>query len=254
MSEFAGKTVIITGGGGHGARAFARLFARAGANVAAFDIGEAALEGFKADMKAEGAEQRSCAVVCDLRDWDQLRVGVETVVAAFGGVDVLVNTATARTNPVWKAIIDSDHAEVTQLMEVGPLGILGAMKAVFPYMKDKGGKIINFGSGSGRNAAPGLGMYGVSKAAVHSLTKQAAREWAQYRINVNGILPFMLTPTMEKSLEADPAALDPYRPPLPWFGDPERDVGRVVLFLASSAADYVTGQNLPVDGGTDMMM
>lgn len=254
MSEFAGKTVIITGGGGHGARAFARLFARAGANVAAFDIGEAALEGFNADMKAEGADHRSCTVVCDLRDWVQLRTAVETVVAAFGGVDVLVNTATARTNPVWKDIIDCDHAEVTELMEVGPLGILGAMKAVFPYMKEKGGKIINFGSGSGRNAAPGLGMYGVSKAAVHSLTKQAAREWAQYRINVNGILPFMLTPTMEKSLEADPRALDPYRPPLPWFGDPERDVGRVVLFLASSASDYVTGQNLPVDGGTDMML
>jgi NAD(P)-dependent dehydrogenase (short-subunit alcohol dehydrogenase family) len=205
-------------------------------------------------MKAEGADHRSCAVVCDLRDWDQLRNGVETVVAAFGGVDVLVNTATARTNPVWKDIMECDHAEVTQLMEVGPLGILGAMKAVFPHMKEKGGKIINFGSGSGRNAAPGLGMYGVSKAAVHSLTKQAAREWAQYRINVNGILPFMLTPTMEKSLEADPKALDPYKPPLPWFGDPERDVGRVVLFLASSASDYVTGQNLPVDGGTDMMM
>ena len=252
MTDFSGKTVIITGGGGHGARAFARLFARAGANVAGFDISEAALAGFQADMQAESA--RFLSIACDLRNWAEVSSAVDKVAEEFGGVDVLVNTATARTDPVWKGIADCNHAEVTQLMEVGPLGMLGAMQAVFPYMKEKGGKIINFGSGSGRNAAPGLGMYGVSKAAVHSLTKQAAREWAQYKITVNGVLPFMLTPTMEKTLATDPKALDPYRSPLPWFGDAERDIGRVVLFLASSAADYITGQNLPVDGGIDMML
>jgi len=252
MSEFLGKTVIITGGGGHSSRAFARLFARAGANVAGFDISDAVLDGFKSDMEEEGAP--SLAIACDLRDWDQIKAAVDKVADHFGGVDILINTATARTNPVWKGVVACSHDEVTELMEVGPLGTLGAMQAVFPYMKDNGGKIINFGSGSGRNAAPGLGMYGVSKAAVHSLTKQVAREWAQYKINVNGVLPFMMTPTMEKSLAANPNALDPYRPPLPWFGDAEKDVGGVVLFLASSAANYVTGQNLPVDGGTDMMM
>ena len=252
MSEFAGKSVIITGGGGFGSRACARLFARAGASVAGIDISEAALEGFRSDMAAENA--RSLAVACDLRDWDQLKVAVDGIAAQFGGVDVLVNLATARTDPVWKGIAECNHAEMTQLMEVGPIGMLGAMQAGFPHMKEKGGKIINFGSGSGRNPAAGLGAYGVSKAAVHSLTKLAAREWAQYRINVNGVLPFMLTPVMQQKLDTDPHALDPYFPPLPWIGDAERDIGRVVLFLASDAASYVTGQNLPVDGGSDMML
>jgi NAD(P)-dependent dehydrogenase (short-subunit alcohol dehydrogenase family) len=251
MGEFLGKVVIITGSGGHGARAFARMFARAGATVVGFDINDAALNGFTGDMQAEGAQY--LAIACDLRDWDQLKAEVHKVVEEFGRVDVLLNTATTRTDPVWKGIETCNHAEVTQLMEVGPLGILGAMQAVFPYMKEKGGKIINFGSGSGRNPAPGLGAYGISKAAVHSLTKLAAREWAKYRINVNGVLPFMMTPVMQNSLDADAHALDAFMPPLPWIGDPEQDVGRVVLFLASSASDYVTGQNLPVDGGSDMV-
>ncbi|WP_292930998.1 SDR family oxidoreductase [Novosphingobium sp. PASSN1] len=251
MSEFDGKSVIITGGGGHGGRALARLFAEAGAKVAAFDISEASLAGFHADMASKTAA--TLGIACDLRDWDQLQASADRVATAFGGIDILINTATARTNPVWKGIEDCSHAELTELMEVGPNGTLGAMRAVLPYMKGKGGKIINFGSGSGRNPAPGLGAYGMSKAAVHSLTKLAAREWSKYRINVNGILPFMMTPTMAQSLRDDPHALDPFLPPLNWIGDAERDIGQVVLFLASSASDYITGQNLPVDGGTDMM-
>jgi len=132
--------------------------------------------------------------------------------------------------------------------------MFGAMLAVFPHMKEKGGKIINFGGGAGRNIAAGLGAYGVGKAAIHSLTKLAATEWAKYRINVNGILPFMMTPTMEQSLKVDPRCLDPHMPPLGWIGDPARDIGRVALFLAGGASDYITGQNLPVDGGVDMML
>jgi NAD(P)-dependent dehydrogenase (short-subunit alcohol dehydrogenase family) len=252
MGEFSGKVVMLTGAGGHVAKALAKLFAQSGATVAGFDISADALKGFEETVAAAGG--KSISVVCDLRDWDALKAGADKVAAECGGIDIQINSATARTDPVWKGIEECNHAEFTQLMEVGAIGMLGAMQAVFPYMKAKGGKIINFGSGGGRTPAVGLGAYSVSKAAVHSLTKSAAREWGKYRINVNGVLPMAMTPTMAKTLADDPKAMDPFMPPLNWIGDPERDIGRVVLFLASSASDYVTGQNIPVDGGTDMVL
>jgi len=252
MAELSGKTLIITGGGGHVAKNLARLFAREGAAVAGLDISDAALEGFTAAVKEVGG--KSLAIACDLRDWVALKAAVDRVAKEFGSVDILINAATARTNPVFKPVEECSHAEMTALMEVGPNGALGAMQAVFPYMKEKGGKIVNFGSGSGRGALPGLGPYGISKAAMHSLTKVAAKEWAKYRINVNGVLPFAMTPNMARTMKEEPEKITAYMPPLGWAGDSERDIGRVVLFLTSSASDYVTGQNLPVDGGVDMMM
>ncbi|MFZ4602692.1 MAG: SDR family NAD(P)-dependent oxidoreductase [Caulobacterales bacterium] len=252
MGEFVDKVVVITGAGGHVGKVLARMFAREGAKVAGVDINQAALDGFEAAV-AEVAG-RSVAVACDLRDWSALERAAKEIVGAFGGIDILVNTATARTNPVWKALEDSVHEEMTELMEVGPNGMLGAMLAVLPYLKAKGGKIINFGSGSGRNPAAGLGTYGVSKAAVHSLTKIAAKEWGKYNITVNGVLPFMMTPNLERTLREEPEKIEPFLPPLRRVGDPERDIGRVVMFLASDAASFVTGQNLPVDGGGDMVM
>lgn len=252
MGEFSGKVAVITGGGGHVAKALAKLLAEGGAAVAAFDISADALKGFGDVVAAAGG--RSLSIACDLRDWDALSAGMDKVAAELGSIDILINNATSRTDPVWKGIEECTHDEVTHLMEVGPVGMLGAMKGAFPHMKEQGGKIINFGSGGGRNPAVGLGAYSVSKAAVHSLTKAAAREWGKYRINVNGVLPFAMTPTMQNTLDADPKAMDPFMPPLNWIGDPERDIGRVVMFLASSASDYVTGQNIPVDGGTDMVM
>lgn len=253
MGEFSGKVVVSTGAGGHVAKALAKLFAQNGAQVVAgFDISADALKGFEETVAAAGSQSRSFP--CDLRDWEALKAGMDSLAAEFGRIDILINSATARTDPVWKGIEACNHAEVTQLMEVGPIGIHGAMNAAFPHMKEYGGKIINFGSGGGRSPAPGLGAYSVSKAAVHSLTKAAAREWGKYRINVNGVLPFAMTPTMRNSLDEDPSAMDPYMPPLGYIGDPEEDIGSVVMFLASSASNYVTGQNIPVDGGTDMVL
>jgi len=252
MGELTGKTLIVAGGGGHVAKALAKVFAREGAAVAGIDISDAALEGFTAAVKEVGG--RSLAIACDLRDWDALKAAADRVAKEFGSIDILIYTATARTNPVWKGVEECTHAEMTELMEVGPNGNLGMMQAVFPYMKEKGGKIINFGSGGGRNATVGLGPYGVSKAAVHSLTKVAAKEWAKYKINVNSILPNAMSPNYARTLKEEPEKLAGTMPPLGWIGDPERDIGRVALFLATSASDYVTGQNLPVDGGVDMMM
>jgi len=252
VSEFEGKVVIVAGGGGHVAKALAKSFAREGASVVGLDISDQALEGFTAAVAEVGG--KSLAIACDLRDWTSLKNAVDRAAKEFGRIDILVNTATARTNPVWKDLEDCTLEEMTELMAVSPIGALGVMQAVLPYMKENGGKIINFGSGSGRNPALGLCPYGISKAAMHSLTKAAAAEWAKYKINVNGVLPFAMTPNMQKTLDEDPAKIEGFMPPLKWIGDPERDIGRVVLFLASSASDFVTGQNLPVDGGQDMML
>jgi NAD(P)-dependent dehydrogenase (short-subunit alcohol dehydrogenase family) len=254
MSGFQGKTVVITGAGGSIAGALARIFAREGASVVGIDLSEAAVERFSAALAEEGRADAALAIVCDLSDWAGLRAAIDSAVDRFGGVDVLINTATFRTTPVFKPLEETTLEEMTQHMTVTPIGTMGAMLAVLPHMKEKGGKIINFGSGAGRNPPPGLSSYGMSKAATHMLTKAAAREWAKYGINVNAILPFTLTPNVQRVLDEEPERIAATMPPLGYAGDAITDLGPAVLFLASDASHYITGQHLPVDGGVDLMM
>jgi len=252
MTEFENKTVIIAGGGGSIGKAFAKLFAEQGAAVVGVARSAESLEEFTASIDEAGG--RSLAIAADLRDWNTSKRVADRTVETFGTIDVLITTQTARTAPRYKPIEECSHDEISNLMESAPVAALGIMQAVFPYMKKRGGKIINCGSGAGRNPAPGLGPHGMCKAAMHLLTKSAAREWAKYRINVNGILPMAMTDNVAMALRDNPEELAPYIPPLGRFGDPKRDIGSVALFLASSASDYVTGQNIPVDGGMDMLL
>jgi NAD(P)-dependent dehydrogenase (short-subunit alcohol dehydrogenase family) len=114
------------------------------------------------------------------------------------------------------------------------------MKAVFPWMKDRGGKIINFGSSLGQIGGEGTAAYNATKEAIRALSRTAAREWGKYKINVNVINPAVVTDAMLGQV------------PLRRWGDPVKDAGGLAVFLASSDADYLTGMTFQLDGGGSM--
>src|SRR5581483_6037095 len=125
---------------------------------------------------------------------DQVYSMVEQAVQAFGGVDILVNAAQGfgtERNPVATTVLQPletfDEEEWEYTYRTGLLGTLWAMKATFPHMKDRGGKIINFSSTAGLASNPGSAAYNMTKEAVRSLTRTAAREWGKYKININAI-------------------------------------------------------------------
>jgi NAD(P)-dependent dehydrogenase (short-subunit alcohol dehydrogenase family) len=125
------------------------------------------------------------------------------------------------------------------------------MQACFPQMKEKGGKIINLASGAALRGAKYQSAYAAAKGAVIALSKVAANEWAQYKINVNVICPMVVSEAMKASIGTP---FDFYTPlvkkcPLQRGGDPEMDIGRCAVFLASADSDYITACVLNVDGG-----
>lgn len=250
-SDLKGKVVVISGAGGVLGEAFTAVFGRAGCKVAGLDVSEAGLEGFSRSAASVDAE--SMAVPCDLRDWTASAAAIDSIAAKFGTIDILINNATTRTSPAFKPIEQCEFDELSRLLEVGPMAALGTMRAAFPYLKRHGGKVINIGSAVGLSPQKGLGPYGMSKAAMHLLTQSVALEWAEHKINVNGILPQVKTAQTEWIRLNDPDLFKTFVPPLGYAGDGETDIGAAALFLASAASNYITGQNISVDGGFTLL-
>jgi NAD(P)-dependent dehydrogenase (short-subunit alcohol dehydrogenase family) len=178
---------------------------------------------------------------------------VQAAVAAFGGVDILVNCA-HNLRDLQKPFLEVTDEDIYRQFDSGLMGTIYFMRACFPYFKNKGGKIINIASGQGiRGGAEFLG-YNLTKEAIRATTRTAAREWGALGINVNTICPLAESPTM-KAWSSQPelgSAVVSSTRPIPRLGRCEEDVGRVAVFLASSDADYMTGSTLMVDGGGSM--
>jgi 2-hydroxycyclohexanecarboxyl-CoA dehydrogenase len=135
--------------------------------------------------------------------------------------------------------------------QTGLKGTLFGMQAAFPHLRERGGKIINFGSGNGIGAMKGTAAYNATKEAIRALSRTAAAEWGKYGICVNVIIPTMLTDAAEAFFTARPGIREKLAEgiPLRRFGDVEHDIGPVAVFLASDGSNFVTGQSIHVDGG-----
>jgi NAD(P)-dependent dehydrogenase (short-subunit alcohol dehydrogenase family) len=184
---------------------------------------------------------------------------VAATVERFGGLDVLVNAAqgfgTAEQpegSPGYIPLEGFPDDVWAHTMRTGLDGTRFAMQAAFPHLVARGGgKIVNFGSGNGIGGMKGTAAYNATKEAVRALSRTAAAEWGRHRICVNVIVPNMVTDATHAFFEARPGVEDKLvrQIPLGRFGDVDRDIGPVAVFLASSASDFVTGQTIHVDGG-----
>jgi NAD(P)-dependent dehydrogenase (short-subunit alcohol dehydrogenase family) len=251
--QLAGKRIIVTGGAsGIGAGAV-RAYAREGARVAILDVDDA---GAAAVAAAAGPSviHRHCDIA---RRADVDGVFAE-VAAAFGGLDVVANVAGVERGTPAEAIPDEEWDLV---FAVNVKGTVHTNQAAFRHMRGHGGRIINFGSGAAIRGQRGSAHYSASKAAVMAWTRTVAQEWARYGITVNSVVPAIWTPMYDRHRarmsEGERAvhdmAMQHVIPLGGKLGDPDGDMAPVMVFLASDAPRFMTGQAIVVDGGMIML-
>ncbi len=249
--ELDGKVAIVTGAARGIGKGMATALLKAGAAVTITDIRQETLNETSAQFdEIEGA--RHLALIADGTKDDEVNDAVRQTVEAFGRIDVLINNAQTAVTGI--NIEDQTVADVMHGIDTGFLASFRYMKACFPYLKEAQGTVINFASQAGLLGNVGMVGYNAAKEANRALTRTAAREWAQYNITVNNIIPGMLTEGSKEFFDANP---EHYKHsmaniPLGRLGDPEKDAGSLAVFLASDGAHYLTGDTFNIDGGRCM--
>lgn len=247
------KVVIVTGAAAGIGRATARLFAQEGARVAAWDVAAAEADAVTAELQAAGGQAIFRTV--NVTDSADVNRAVEELVATWGRVDVLVNNAGIIRDGLlvkWKEGALTGQMGDDQFQSVIDVNLKGPFlcaRAVVPHMiRQGGGVILNASSVVGLYGNFGQTNYVATKAGVIGMTRVWARELGRYKIRVNAVAPGFVATDMvkrmpEKVLEAMVA-----KTPLGRIGAPE-DIGHAYVWLASSAANWITGTVISVDGG-----
>ncbi len=241
------RVAIVTGGGTGIGRAISEALAQSGAHVA---ICSRRMEHLEATAnKIEAMGRGSLALTCDVRKEDQVVAVVEQTVRKFGRLDILVNNAGASfVCPIEDVSLNGWNA----VFGINVTGTFLFSKAACKEMKkqDKG-VIINIASIAGRDSSPMMTPYGAAKAAVINLTKALAVEFAQYNIRVNCIGPgLIITEAVQQQMGITPESTKErfQGVPLGRWGNPE-EIAWPVVFLASDASSYMTGETIYIDGG-----
>ena len=262
--NLAGKSVVVTGGGSNIGRAITLAFARERSHVTIAEIDEG--QGKKVAAEASGAGAASATVVrTDVTKWDSVQAMVKAVEARLGRVDVLVN------NVGWtmdRLFVEKTREEWEKEIQLNLWGMINCTRAVLDGMiARKAGAIVSLGSDAGRMGEFREGVYAACKAGVIALSKSLAREVGRHGIRLNVVCPGMTMPESDEEISGlSMWASDTNRQfrtdemkariakvyPLRRIGRPE-DVAGAVVFLASAAASFVTGQTLSVSGGYTMM-
>jgi acetoacetyl-CoA reductase/3-oxoacyl-[acyl-carrier protein] reductase len=252
MSPFAIDGVALVTGAANGiGRACALTLARAGANLALMDLEVEPLGTLAEEIRTMGRQALEIAVDCT--DAEAMEEAVKEVQANLGPIEVLFNnvgqSARERASPF------AESAEETWrfVIEISLLTTMRTSRLVVPGMLARGhGRIINMSTESAFYGDTGLADYAAAKMGVVGFTRSLARELAPHRINVNAVAPGAIRTRAHDRLP--PAVIDKVRSTVPmgYVGDPA-DVANTVLFLASDASRYITGQTLLIDGGRWMI-
>lgn len=246
MKSFENKVVLITGGTSGIGQASALAFAREGARVVLSGRREKEGQAVVAEIKVAGGE--ATFVKADVAVEKEVESLIAQTVATYGRLDIAFNNAGVE---VLGPITELNEADYRRVFDINVWGVLASMKYEVPAMlKTGGGSIINTSSIAGHIGMAGVAIYVASKHAVEGLTKVAALEYAKHNIRVNAVAPAAIETEMFNRFADQPEKRD-YMASLHPIGrvGHAREIAEPVLFLASDAASFITGQSLVIDGG-----
>ena len=245
MIQLENKRALVTGATGEIGIAVARLLHDNGCEVFLSGTREAVLQKYTKDLGA-----RAHFAVCNLRKREHAENLIETCIETMGGVDILVNNAGITVDTLFVRMSDQQWNDVLELnLNSSMVLARGAMKSM---MKARWGRIINIASVVGVTGNAGQSNYAASKAGLIGMSKSIAQEVASRGITVNCIAPGFITSAMTNKLSSEQQSRILAKIPMGRMGEPD-DVAETVLFLASKAANYLTGQTLHVNGGMAMI-
>lgn len=249
MNGFKDKVVLVTGGSRGIGRACAVAFAKAGAAVVVINYAGNEVAAQESVKLVQEAGAKAEAVKFDVADTAACASAVETIVKTHGRLDVLVNNAGVAVDGLVMRVKDEDWDKQLDTNLKGAFALIRA--ASRPMMKQRGGAIINLTSIVGETGNGGQAAYSASKAGLIGLTKSVAKELASRNIRVNAVSPGFISTDMTASINDELRKKMVDGIPLARLGTPE-EVASAVLFLASDAAAYITGEVLKVNGGMYM--
>lgn len=251
MGKFDGKVVIITGGGKGIGLGISKAFAKEGANLVITGRTLKTLEEAKADLESTYGI-KVLPVTADGGNQDEVRNVIKQTSETFGRIDCVINNAQVSKSGV--LLEDHTKEDLDVSIYSGLYATFFYMVESLPYIKESKGSYINFASGAGFSGKVGQSSYAAAKEGIRGMSRVAANEWGKYGINVNIVAPLASTPGLDAWSKAYPELYKNTIRDIPMghFGDAETEIGPLCVFLASPDAKYITGQTIPVDGGTSL--
>jgi len=251
LFDLTGKVALITGATRGIGKGIAQEMARSGAKVAVCSRKADACDAVRAEFEKEGLEV--LAQPCNVSRKEELKAIVDATVKRWGRIDIAV--ANAASNPYYGPLTDIPDEAFDKIFANNVKSVLWLAAMTLPDMaKRGGGSFITIGSIGGLKANTVIGAYGVSKAADHHLVRNLAAEWGPKNVRVNAIAPGLIVTEFARALWEDPKRRTEREnaTPLRRLGDPI-DIAGIAVFLASPAANFITGQTIVADGGVTIL-
>ena len=247
MTRLDNKIAIVTGGAGGIGSGIVRAYVKENAKVVIADIAEEKGRTLSTELNKQGYE--TLFIKTDLSNKESLKSCVDQTIQTYGLIDILINNAHAsRMNN----FLDITEEDLDLSFNTGFYATFYLCQMVIPHLKETQGNIINFGSGAAVKGDKNQGSYVVAKEAIRGITRVIANEFGEFGINANVISPIAYSEGVDQWRKDNPEYYNQVIQgiPLQKFGDVEKDIGPVAVFLGSKDAQYITGQTVMVDGGS----